>query len=422
MGRDTGALDGRAPKILFVAQDQFPPFRPAAKVIFADELPRRGYRIDWLVQASKADLGAGQRAFGTGTVYLAATDDGTSRRRRLRKYWLNFRNDLQIFRLLKSGDYDAVQIKDKYITALLAIVACRLRGVPMFYWLAYPHAEASLYAAKQRLARYPLFYRARGLLQHWLLYRLILPAAAHVFVQSEQMREDIVRHGIPREKMTPIPGSVNVQAMLRSRATEKPPGERWIVYLGTLIRERKLDLLVRAFREVAERMPEARLILVGAGEMADDEALLWAEAEKAGVAGKVRVTGWVPMTEAWGYARAADICVSPIAPVSILACGSPTKLIEYMALGKAVVANEHPEQSVVVRESGGGLLCEWSEAAFAQAMLHLLENPDEANARGVAGRAYVEAHRTHTRMTDVVDKVYRFALSEPGLYLIGARE
>lgn len=422
MNFDAGDGDRRETKILFVPQDQFPPFRPAAKAIFADELPRRGYRIDWLIQASKEAVGAGPRPFGGGTVYLAATDDGTSRHRRLRKYWLNFRNDLQIFRLLKSGNYDAVQVKDKYVTALLAIVVCRLRGIPMFYWLAYPHAEASLYAAHQRMARYPLFYRARGGLQHWLLYRVILPAAAHVFVQSEQMRDDIVRHGIAREKMTPIPGSVNLLEMRPVRAAQKPPHERWVVYLGTLIRERQLDLLVRAFRDVAERMPEARLILVGAGEMADDEALLRAEAEKAGVTGKLLITGWLPMAEAWAYAKAADVCVSPIAPVPILACGSPTKLIEYMALGKAVVANQHPEQSVVVRESGGGLLCEWSEAAFARAIVHLLEHPDEARARGIAGSAYVEAHRTHTRMTDVVDGVYRSSLAEPALGLIGARE
>ncbi len=38
----------------------------------------------------------------------------------------------------------------------------------------------------------------------------------------------------------------------------------------------------------------------------------------------------------------------------ILRAASPTKLVEYMAMGKAVVANDHPEQKRVIEESGAG--------------------------------------------------------------------
>jgi hypothetical protein len=34
---------------------------------------------------------------------------------------------------------------------------------------------------------------------------------------------------------------------------------------------------------------------------------------------------------------------------------SPTKLVEYMALGKAVVANDHPDQRMVLEQSGAGI-------------------------------------------------------------------
>lgn len=410
--------------ILFVTQDQFPPFRPAAKMIYGEELPRRGHRVDWLLQATSAEVSSGPQPFGNGVAYVAPTDMGTSRWRRVRKHWLDFKNDLAMFGLLRRGRYSAVQVKDEYLAALLAIVACRLYGVPLFYWLAYPHSEASIYAAEHGIARYRWFYWLRGVLQGWLLYRLIMPAAAHVFVQSERMREDIAKRGIPREKMTPVPSTVNVAELKRTEAAvaEKPPGERWIVYLGTLMRERQLDIAIRALPRVLERAPDARLVLVGAGENPEDEAHLVAEAERLGVAQAVHITGWLPMQDAWAHVRAADVCVSPIPPVPIYECGSPTKLVEYMALGKAVVANEHSEQTPVLEQSGAGVLCDWSADGFADAVLEVLADPERARAMGVAGRRYVEEHRTHARMADVVEAVYRSKLAGAPLALAGARQ
>ncbi len=401
-------------KILFVTSDRFPPFRPAAKAIFGDELVRRGHTVDWLLQAESSETSAGPRPFGGGTAYIAPTDEGTSRLRRLRKYWLDFRNDLRMFGLLAKGDYSLIQVKDRYLTALLALVAARRHRVPLFYWLAFPHAEASVYAAEQGVARYRYFYLVRGRLQRWLLYRVIMPAADHVFVQSEQMRRDIAAEGIVFEKMTPVPSSLNFGEIVAAEAVPlaaKPADEKWVLYLGTLMRERRLDFLVRAFALLLPKVPNVRLVFVGEGENPADEAALRDEAAQLGIAGQVTITGWLEMHEAWSYVRAADVCVSPYAPVQILQSTSPTKLVEYMAFGKPVVANDHPEQSEVVRESGGGIVFGWDEAECAEALAQVLLDPERARAMGEAGRRYVERWRTHAAMADVVLERYRRQLA-----------
>src|SRR5690606_31753663 len=148
----------------------------------------------------------------------------------------DLRNDLPAFRLLRKHRYSLVQVKDTYIGALIAIAAAKLSGVPVFYWLAYPHGAASLYAARSGVARYRLLYGLRGALQRFVLYRLILPACAHVFVQSEQMRRDIAAEGIPLERMTAVPSSLNLrdidaQAGAAAETLDSPPT---VVYLGTL--------------------------------------------------------------------------------------------------------------------------------------------------------------------------------------------
>ena len=401
--------------ILFVTSDLFPPFRPAAKAVFAEGLAARGHRIDWLLQAAEPTSRSGEQPFKGGIAYVAATNAGSTRLARLKKHFADAVNDLKVFGLLRRHRYSLVQVKDKYFGALVAITAAKLHGVPVFYWLAYPHGEASLYAASEGVARYRWLYVLRGALQRFVLYRIIMPACAHVFVQSEQMRRDVAEEGVPLESMTAVPSSLNLrdidaQAGVTDDAETGPPT---VVYLGTLQRERQLDFIVRAHALVVGALPDAQLVFVGSGWMPDDEQLLRGEAERLGVGRNVTITGWLPTREAWQHVRRAALCVSPYLPVPILRSTSPTKLIEYMALGKPVVANDHPEQADVLRASGAGIVCAWSEQEFAAAIVELLMDPQRCKEMGAAGRGYVAEHRTHWAMVELVAGRYRQHLREP---------
>ena len=407
----TSPRRGRPLRILFVTADKFPPFRPAAKAIFADGIAGRGHDVDWVLQAADVRTTAGARHFKSGIAFIAPTNAGSGRLSRLRKYWYDLRNDWTTFRLVREHKYSLVQVKDKYIAAIIAVVAAKLHNVPVFYWLAYPHGEASSYAASQGIARYTLLYSLRGRIQQWLLYRVILRSCDHIFVQSEQMLRDVAEHGVPPEKMTPVPSSVNLAEIDSALADPAPvPRPKTIVMLGTLLRERRLDILVRALTRVRRVVHDAELVFVGGGENPEDEALLWREAQRLGLEHAITITGWLPMRKAWERVRAAGVCVSPYYPTEILRSTSPTKLVEYMALGKAVVANTHPEQSDVVASSGCGVLCNWDEAGFADAIVQVLSDRAAAEAMGRAGRLFVERERTHSAMTDLVMKTYRDVL------------
>ncbi|SFD95337.1 hypothetical protein [Nitrosomonas sp. Nm166] len=60
------------------------------------------------------------------------------------------------------------------------------------------------------------------------------------------------------------------------------------------------------------------------------------------------------------------------APISVFLILSPTKLIEYMAMAKCIVANELPEQCQVM-VSGVGRCISWSKQAFSGEICFLLE-------------------------------------------------
>ena len=217
--------------------------------------------------------------------------------------------------------------------------------------------------------------------------------------------------------MTAVPSSLNLRDLDATRAVRRRRARRaappTVVYLGTLLRERQLDFIVRAHALVVAEIPDAQLEFVGSGWMPDDEQLLRREAERLGIADNVTITGWLPMPEAWQHVRRAALCVSPYLPVPILRSTSPTKLIEYMALGKPVVANDHPEQADVLRQSGAGLVCGWNEQEFAAAIVELLKDPARCAQMGAAGRRYVAEHRTHWAMVELVAGRYRQHLTEP---------
>ena len=60
-----------------------------------------------------------------------------------------------------------------------------------------------------------------------------------------------------------------------------------------------------------------------------------------------------------------------------------------MAMGKPVVVNDHPEQSLIIAESGAGCCVAYDEAEFAEAVVYLLQNRELAVEMGKKGREYM---------------------------------
>jgi glycosyltransferase involved in cell wall biosynthesis len=388
-------------KLLIVSSDRYPTYRLDVAELFGRQMAARGHQIQWLLQSDVACRQAYLTDGLGGRVWVGSTNLGESRMARLDKHMRGIANDLRLFKLMRQSRYDFVQVKDKFVTAVFALIACKWYGVPMVFWLSYPFPESDFHNARVGLARYPILYRIRGAVSHFLLYRVILPGATHAFVQSEQMKRDIVKMGIPANKLTPVP--MGMPRTLADVELAPAPGNGTVVYLGTLARSRRLDMIVRAFRLVADEMPHAKLCFVGGGDDANDQRSLEQEVCRLGLRDNVVFTGFLPREQAFEFVAGADVCLSPFYPTPIFNSTSPTKLIEYMALGRAVIGNHHPEQSMLIEESRCGLSVEWDEGAFARAMIELLGDPVRSAEMGRRGQQYVREHRNYERIAQLVE-------------------
>jgi glycosyltransferase involved in cell wall biosynthesis len=394
-------------RLLVISSDPYPPTRVDVSVLFGEELAGRGHRIDWLLQSEQHCTHSFVAAWGGGRAWVASANHRSSLRSRLHKHFAGIWNDTRVFGLLKSGEYDGVEVKDKFLSGVFALLAARLHRKKFIYWLSYPFPEEYKRRASDGTGRYPFLYWIRGSAFGLLLYRILLPRADHVFVQSEEMRRVVARKGIPLEKMTAVPMGIRAPQSSDSSGshhTAIPPGVRSFLYLGSLSRSRYIDFLLRVLVKARAGMPEVKLYLVGQAVDAEDDVFLKQEARRLGIADSVIFVGQLPQAQALQYVQDTDVCVSPLYPTPVFNVATPTKLVEYMAMGKPVVANTHPDQQFLIEQSGGGYCVPYEEEAFADAILKLLRAPDMARMMGERGKRYALAHRTYRTIADVVEQ------------------
>jgi glycosyltransferase involved in cell wall biosynthesis len=163
-------------------------------------------------------------------------------------------------------------------------------------------------------------------------------------------------------------------------------------------------VLARAFIKLAEHVPFAHLLLVGDGvELEPTRGIL----RDAGIDNRATVTGQVAHAEVAAYLDASDILVAPHVPLpgGVEFFGSPTKIFEYMAAGKAIVASRLGQIGDVFEHRETAWLVEPGEAdALFMALRTLVDAPGLRSELGMkARRQAVQRHSWRLNARRVID-------------------
>ncbi|HZN04060.1 MAG TPA: glycosyltransferase family 4 protein [Candidatus Polarisedimenticolia bacterium] len=231
-----------------------------------------------------------------------------------------------------------------------------------------------------------------------------------IVVVSEVLRQGLADRGIEPERLVVRPNAVDTDRYrpdldggpVRRRLEL---GEGPVVgFVGTFGIWHGAPVLARAARRVLRERPHARFLFVGDGrDRRECEAIL------ADERASVRFTGLVPQDEGPGHLAAMDILAAPHVdnPDGTRFFGSPTKLFEYMAMGRGIVASRLEQIGDVLEDGATALLVPpGDDAALARAVVRLVDDAALRARLGAAARERaLERHTWTANVRGVVERL-----------------
>jgi glycosyltransferase involved in cell wall biosynthesis len=262
-------------------------------------------------------------------------------------------------------------------------------GIPLF--LEYNGSEVWVGRHWDRTARLDLLERYE---------RANLAAATRIFVISEIEKQNLIRAGIAEGKIIVNPNGVDPDVFRPDIGGESVRRQVGLAaetvvagFLGTFGPWHGVLELADAIA-LAPRNARLTFLMIGDGSL---RAQVEERLRDSGHLDRVVFTGvvghdWVP-----ALLDACDILISPHVPLASGAefFGSPTKLFEYMAMGKGIVASRLGQIGDVLTDGENALLVEPGDAkGLSEAITRLAE--DRELRKELGGRARAAAIARHT--------------------------
>src|SRR5262249_54510325 len=193
------------------------------------------------------------------------------------------------------------------------------------------------------------------------------------------LRSYIQDYGVPDKKVRLLPSGVDTN--LFSPGTGRHRNGPTILFMGTIYRFSGLDRVIRDWKSLLAVHPTARLLIVGMGE---DEKRLARLAGEMGVASHVFFTGMQPYSKLPDFIRSSDVCINPFELNGITEKILPTKLFQYLACGKPVVATRLPGTVPFLSGEQDGVLYADIENTVPM-LMKLLSDPGQRTELGTRG-------------------------------------
>jgi glycosyltransferase involved in cell wall biosynthesis len=223
---------------------------------------------------------------------------------------------------------------------------------------------------------------------------------------SEQIGSRLRALGFPRVEVVPVFARDQGPAPCGADAA------RDVVFVGRLAADKGPTVLVEAFARIAERHPDARLVIVGDGPERERVARLASElslrppgSASAG-GGRLELTGWLDEAGVTAALARARVVAVPSRP-ALRAEGMPLTAIEAAMLGRPLVVSDDPGLVEMLSGSDAGIVTPaGSVDALADALDRLLGDDILSRRMSSAARALAVARFSPPVGVGAVRRVY----------------
>ncbi len=292
-----------------------------------------------------------------------------------------------------------------FVTGLTAIGVARALGIPSVY-------EVRGLWEITALSRDPSYVDTLRYAQAVRLETEACLGADRVIAITEALKGELVRRGVPAEKIEVVPNGVDTDRF-RPRVRDDLLGAKLglkpehvvIGYVGSILDYEGLDDLLQALRLCVDQgLTFMRLLIVGDGAAHSSCVDL---ARELNLDEYTIFTGRVPYDEVEAYYSLVDIAPFPRKPLPVTEMVSPLKPFEAMAMGKCVIVSSVAALAEIIADRPIGFVHEkGSIEALAEALTHVAKNRDLRLRVGEEARRFVVEERDWRILAQRVVKVY----------------
>lgn len=305
--------------------------------------------------------------------------------------------------------YGLVQVHTPPDFLVVAALPLRLARVPVL--LDLHEAMPEFFRSRFPRASNPVVHRLLRFQE-----RLSIGLANAAVTVNAAMRERLVELGVPAAKVSVV---ANSPSLARFDPAVRPPrafaadGVVRLVYAGALTPTYEVDVVLDAVARIGAERSDLDLALDVYGR-GDQAAALEDRAARLGIADRVRFAGRIPIEDVPAAIAAADVGLAPTRRDPFTDVSLSTKVLEYAAMGKPVVASRLP---MVERTFPPGTVSTYAPgdaASLAAAILALVEDPAARAAAVEQTAAIVRAASWEIESRRYLDLVDRLAGDRPG--------
>lgn len=260
----------------------------------------------------------------------------------------------RLVRFLRQHHFDTV-LTHLWFANTIGRVAAKLAGVPRIFSF-----EHNVY---DRVKTRRQFFIDR-ILQSW---------CTRVIAVSGAVRDSLTAHGIHANKITVIPNGIDLERFHVSLSREGAEGEFTFLFVGRLVEQKGVDILLNALAQVAR----GRLRIAGGGVL---RASLEQKAKDLGIESRVEFLG--ARSDIPHLLRQADCFVFPSRWE-----GYGLTLLEAAAAGLPIIASDLPAVRDIVDNGAEALLVAPEDAgALSKSMQTMMDDPALRARLAAAGR------------------------------------
>ena len=299
----------------------------------------------------------------------------------------------RIFSLARGGRFDVIHAHH-YEGLLASLPAARLLRIPLVFDV---HTLLSTELPLYSMGLPPAWLRGLG----GALDRSLPPLADHIVAVTNSIREKLIAqiHIVP-DRVTTVYSGLEADHFKGARAADIRAEPDTLIYTGNLAEYQGIDLMLRALRRVLDRRPAVRLKIVSDWELAPYEGLIR----------ELRLEEALELIRADYFHLPQQLHTASVALSPRVVCdGLPLKTLNYMATGRAIVSFQGSAEVLEHRRTAL-IVPDRDIAAFASAILELLDNPGLAGQLGENARAHVEEFFLWESAVQRLEEIYRTIL------------